>query len=89
MWLYSYWLHETENRKKVSDDRIWSSFSLSFLLGGDAGQNLSLIINCLRLFFCIYDGYDEYTAWSVLLIRPHVSGDELKIQAPDLIKHIH
>ena len=28
--------------------------------------------------------YDEYFAWSVLLIRPHVRGDELKIQAPDL-----
>ena len=29
------------------------------------------------------EGYDEFSAWSVLLIRPHVSGDELKIQAPD------
>ena len=25
-------------------------------------------------------GNDELSTWSVLLIRPHVSGDELKIQ---------
>ena len=29
------------------------------------------------------EGDEEYLAWSVLLIRPHVSGDEANLQAPD------
>ena len=68
--------------KIVGDDRIWSSSSSSYLWAR-CRSNLSLIINYLRLFSLVFNGYDEYTAWSVLLIRPHVRGDELKIQAPD------